>query len=180
MAALTIWTPGGGLLSYLAPLGLAAAAGTALVVDLDPSGPVPQGSGSLAELISSGPRREDLRPAARGVVLLPNGGVDREASAPVVAALLEGWPAVVFSSPVDDAAYAPIVPVIPLYPGPFSPSFSRFAVFQRTGFEVERPARGIVLPRPSNATVGRMLRGEMPGRSRWVSAWRAVWEHPWH
>ncbi len=179
MAALTIWTPGGGLLSLLAPLGLAAAAGTALVVDLDPSGPVPDDATSLAELAESGPRSEDLRPAATGIAVLPNGGALGDEVAPVIDALLRGWPAVVFKSPADEAHHAPVVPVVPLYPGPFAPTFGRFAVFQRTGFDVDRPPGGIILPRPSSATVGRLLRGEMPGRSRWINAWRGVWEHPW-
>ena len=39
MPALAIWSPEDGVLGAVAPLGLAAAAGTALVVDLDPRGP---------------------------------------------------------------------------------------------------------------------------------------------
>src|SRR3990172_4895059 len=48
--ALAVWTAFDGLLSAVAPLGLAAAAGTALVVDLDPAGPPYPGRNSLAGL----------------------------------------------------------------------------------------------------------------------------------
>ena len=55
MSALAVWTAYDGLLSATAPLGLAAAAGTALVVDLDPEGPVYPGPASLADLVVEGP-----------------------------------------------------------------------------------------------------------------------------
>src|SRR4030066_639874 len=51
MPALAIWTPEDGVLGALAPLGLAASAGTALVIDLDPLGPRYPGEPSLADLV---------------------------------------------------------------------------------------------------------------------------------
>ena len=59
MPALAIWTPEDGVLGALAPLGLAIAGGTALMVDLDPLGPRYPGTRSLADLVSEGPRRAD-------------------------------------------------------------------------------------------------------------------------
>ena len=90
MPALALWTPEDGLLGALAPLGLALAAGTALVVDLDPLGPHYPGSASLADLVAEGPRKADLSPARRGVAVLRNGGVSPAAAAEVVAALVGG------------------------------------------------------------------------------------------
>ena len=86
MPALALWTPEDGLLGALAPLGLALAAGTALVVDLDPLGPHYPGTTSLADLVAEGPRQADLKPAHRGVAVLRNGGVAPAAAAEVVAA----------------------------------------------------------------------------------------------
>jgi hypothetical protein len=177
--ALTVWTKGDGLLSVLAPIGLAVAAGTSLVIDLDPNGPSLRGSGSLAELVRSGPRRDDLQPTAAGPAVLANGGVEAEEAAPVVQALIRGWPSVVLRSPCDVDRFAPIVPVYPLLPGPLFPSPDRFCVYQRTGFEMDRVENGIVLPCPRRGTIRSLLSGSLPVRSRWVRAWRSVWEHPW-
>ncbi len=179
VTALTIWTQGDGLLSVLAPIGLAAAAGTSLVIDLDPDGPSFGGSVSLAALVRSGPRRDDLRPQASGPAVLANGGIDPGEAETVVRALIEGWPSIVMRSPCDAGLFAPVVPVYPLLPGSLTPSPDRFCVFQRTGFYAERGAEGIEIPRPSAATVRSLLTGSLPGRSRWVRAWRPVWEHPW-
>ncbi len=179
MTALTIWTRGDGLLSVLAPIGLAAAAGTCLLIDLDPNGPSFGGTGSLAELVRSGPRRDDLRPQAGGPAVLANGGVDPGEAEAVVRALIEGWPYVVLRSPSDAGLFAPVVPVYPLLPGALSPSPDRFCVFQRTGFYAERGLEGIEIPRPGGGTVRSLLHGSVPARNRWVRAWRPVWEHSW-
>ena len=53
MPVLSIWSSEGGVLGVVAPLALAASAGTALVIDLDPHGPGYAGTGSLG---SSGRR----------------------------------------------------------------------------------------------------------------------------
>jgi hypothetical protein len=179
VAALTVWTHGDGLLSVLGPIGLAAAAGTALVIDLDPKGPSCRGVGSLAALVRSGPRLDDLRPSAAGPALLANGGIEPEAAESVVRALIGGWPVVVLRSPDDRGHFAPVVPVYPLMPGLLASSPDRFCVFQRTGFPAEPGGEGIVLPRPGSGTVQRLLTGSLPVGSKWIRAWRQVWEHPW-
>ena len=84
MTALAVWTAFDGLLSATAPLGLAAAAGTALVVDLDPDGPAYPGRASLADLVADGPRRADLVPSRDGVAVLRNGGVEATAAREVI------------------------------------------------------------------------------------------------
>ncbi|MDH5373057.1 MAG: hypothetical protein OEX97_08960 [Acidimicrobiia bacterium] len=179
LAALTVWTHGDGLLSVLAPIGLAAVAGTSLLVDLDPAGPSFGSATSLAELVREGPRRDELRPVGAGTAVLANGGIEPGDAEPVVQALLKGWPFVVFRTPVAAARFAPLVPVYPMLPGLLAESPGRFCVYQRSGFAVEQPGAGIVVPRPASATVRRLLGGSLPARSRWLRAWQRVWEHPW-
>lgn len=179
LAALTVFTNRDGLLSVIAPIGLAAAVPTCLVVDLDPNGPLLPGVATLAALVESGPRRVDLQPAAEGTAMLANGGICPEEAETVVRHLLDGWPHVVLRSDVDRGLFAPVVPVHPMLPGwPYGDP-SRFCVYQEAGFRVERPAQGIVLPRPTAGTVGKLLNGALPPKSRWISAWREVWAHPW-
>lgn len=183
MPALAIWTPEDGVLGALAPLGLAIAGGTALVVDLDPLGPRYPGDRSLAELVAEGPRRADLSPARRGVAVLRNGGVSAAAAAEVVAALLAGWENVVLrlpSRPLPAEAGPPVVPVHLLLPGRLFPRAAGPAVYQSTRARLALPGPGWRLPVPSADTVSGLLRGRLPvAGDRWVRAWRGVWEEPW-
>lgn len=175
MAVLAIRTPEDGLLGALAPLGLAAAAGTALVVDLDPHGPRYPGEGSLAHLVADGPRRSDLTPLRTGLAVLRNGGVEPGPAREVVDALAEGWPVVVMRLPARDRARADVV-VHPLVVGGLFPP-SPGAVFQDLGFRVTAP--GPVLPPLSRTTAAALLAGTVPRRSRWVQAWKAIGEPAW-
>lgn len=176
---MTIWTKGGGLLSVLAPMGLAVAAGTALLVDLDPAGPSYWGAATLADLARAGPRRADLRPQQPGPAVLANGGIDTADAEPVVRALIEGWPAVVLRNPNDRAGFAPLVPVFPLLPAGVADKPDRFCVFQRTGYETGQTGDGITLPCPRRRTIQNLLGGTLPVRSKWIRAWRDVWGHTW-
>jgi hypothetical protein len=179
VAVLAVRTPEDGLLGALAPLGLGAAAGTALVVDLDPAGPHYPGSGSLADLVDDGPRRSDLSPDRTGLAVLRNGGVKADAAGEVLAALEDGWPAVVLRLPATPAAGREAdVAVYPLLPGGlFSVHAHGPAVFQNLGFRI--PAPGLQLPVLSRATAAALLAGSVPARSRWVRAWKPVWEGQW-
>lgn len=183
MPALAIWTPEDGVLGALAPLGLAIAGGTALVVDLDSLGPRYPGSRSLADLVSEGPRRADLGPARRGVAVLRNGGVSAAAAAEVVAALLAGWERVVLRlppRPMPADAGAPVVPVHLLLPGGLFARSVGPAVYQSTRAVLPLPGPGWRLPVPARGTVAGLLRGRLPvAGDRWVRAWRRVWEGPW-
>ena len=165
------------MLGALAPLGLGAAAGTALVVDLDPAGPRYPGMGSLASLVADGPRRSDLNPDRAGLAVLRNGGIDGAAAHEVVAALVDGWPSVVLRLPASGSGRADIL-VRPLVPGGLFPSDdAATAVFQDLGFRL--PAPGPVLPVLSRGTAAALLAGSLPARSRWVRAWKAAWEGAW-
>jgi hypothetical protein len=170
-----------GLLSTLAPLGLAAAAPTALMVDLDPEGPAYPRDASLARLVADGPTARDLQPSRTGLAALRNGGVDYDDAEHVIDALGEGWPNVVLRVPraIATRPIAPIVPVVPLFPGLLSIPQSRPAVFQDAGFRVKPTAPGPILPRPGRRTIAALLEGRVDARSRWIKAWREVWNLPW-
>jgi hypothetical protein len=154
-----------GLLSIVAPLGAAAAVGTALVVDLAPDAPpLPGGRRTVADLVADGPSAEDLTPHRRGVAVLRSGGVDADAAGDVVAALRQGWPFLVERRPSAGIVVAPV----------FGPP-SDAVVHQPTGLVPLPPdLPGIVLPRLSPSTAKRLLTGREAG-GRWVRAWRRVW-----
>jgi hypothetical protein len=179
MPALATWTPEDGVLGAVAPLALACAAGTALVVDLDPDGPSYPGR-TLAALVEEGPTRADLQPHRRGVAVMGNGGIGPADAAEVVDALTAGWPRIVlrlpaWPPPTPDRRTVPILALTPLI-GPVAGP----AVYQRSIWRMEPPGPGIVLPRPSGSTIRALARGAMPGPSRWVRAWRDVWDVPWN
>lgn len=182
MPALTIWSPEDPLLGLVAPLAAAIAApGPAIVVDLDEAGPAYPGQRSLADLVVEGPTRSELSPSRRGVVLLRNGGVDVPTARPVLAAIAEGWPWVVFRSPavrpVTDAA---VVPVLPLLPGELlSRPSTRPAVYQRGGWPMVPPGPGVVLPRPAPRTLGALLSVRIPAPDRWLKRWSRIWRYRW-
>lgn len=180
MPALAIWSPEDAVLGVVAPLALAAAAGTALVVDLDPEGPRYPGSGSLADLVRDQPRRDDLHPVRAGVAVLRNGGIEPDEAEEVLRALARDWPAVVLRLPWDHAGGDGAVPIIPLVPGGLLRRTATQAVYQRAAWRVERPGPGVVLPPPGRATLAGLLAGRSPfPRDRWVRAWSRVWNHPW-
>lgn len=175
MAVLAISTTEDGLLAAISPLGLAAAAGTALVIDCDPAGPQYPGPASLAELVARGPTRTELEPVGAGVATLRNGGIGIEAARDVLAALIESWPAVVLRMPSFDAAPWPLIRCAPLLPGGWFEMPDPPAVYQDCGWSVSPPPGGIVLPRPAPATIDGLLRGRLGRRDRWIRAWGRVW-----
>jgi hypothetical protein len=161
-------------------LALAAAAGTALVVDLDPGGPRYPGEATLAGLVAEGPRRSDLEPDAKGVAVLGNGGIEPEAAEEVLAALVQGWPAVVFRLAPHHRGGDGAIPILPLVPGNLLAGVSSPALYQRSGWNVEPPGPGIVLPRPRRAVLGALLTGVVPGgKDPWIRTFRRVWERRW-
>ncbi len=170
------------MLGALAPLGLALAAGSALVVDLDSGGPHYPGERSLADLVAAGLRRPDLVPRP-GVAVLRNGGVAAATAAGVVDALVAAHPTVVLRLPPRPRPVLdghPVVPVRMLLPGNLFPLGDGPAVFQATPALVRLPAAGIRLPVPRPITVDSLLHGRRPpGRDRWIAAWGAVWRFPW-
>lgn len=167
-----------GLLSAIAPLGLGAAAGTALVVDTDPDGPAYPGSASLATMLAEGPRRADLTPARAGLAVLRSGGASLAEAGDLLGALASGWPAVVVRVPARQPVDGPVVPVAPALPGALAERPAARHVVQATGL-APAPRDGIVLPRPSGRLVRDLLSGVVRPRDRWIRAWRPVWEVVW-
>lgn len=172
------------VLHALAPLGLAAARGTALVVDLDEEAPSYPGSTSLAKLVVSQPRLADLRPRREGVAVLPNGSVSPGETAEVVEALVTGWPAVVLRlgpslelpAPLGEL---PVIPVAPLLPGFLHPPLTGPAAFQMISPGPPPRVRGVLLPPLGRSHIHRMLSGMGFPPRRWVQAWRKAWGVTW-
>ncbi len=180
MPAIAIWSPEDEVLGAVAPLALAAAAGTAIVVDLDPVGLRYPGEETLASLVTEGPTKADLSPSQRGVAVVGNGGIDPSEAEDVLRALMHGWPAVVFRLPASHPGGDGAVPVLPLVPGRAFARSPGPAVYQRSGWRVAVPDGAVVLPRPRAATIEALLGGRMPPHGdRWVRAWRTVWSRPW-
>ncbi len=180
MSVLATWSPWDGVLGAVAPLALATAAGTALVVDLDPDGPDYPGEASLATLAADGPRHTDLEPSRTGVAVLRNGGIAADDVEDLLAALAVGWPHLILRLPpgADRPDRPGLVPVRPLAPGALFAD-DQPAVYQRGPWPADRPVAGVVLPRPRPGTIRSLLEGRRPGPSRWLRKWGSVLEFPW-
>lgn len=167
------------LLHHLAAIGLAAARGTALLVDLDGASPPYPGTITVADLVGDGVHRDHLGPSRKGVAVLPNGGADPERALELVEALRQGWPALVVRIGRLATSPYPHVPVVPALPVPLGPSESGRYVRQR--LRRRRPPRGdgVDLPVLRRGQVWAMVEGRVDARSAWVKAWRPVWDLPW-
>ncbi|MFZ0013233.1 MAG: hypothetical protein WAL25_03865 [Acidimicrobiia bacterium] len=166
------------VLSLVAPIGLAASVGTGLVVDLGPARPEP-GARTLRDLNSEGPSLAEMSPGRTGVAFLAGGGISAVDAAEIIERLAGRWP-VVSVRVVDSSDWPfPVVPVVPLYPGRLLASHEPRGVWQPVGNGATPPGPGPVLPRLRPAITRRLLAGQLPRRSRWVGAWRQVWEMPW-
>ncbi|MDX1449595.1 MAG: hypothetical protein R3246_11095, partial [Acidimicrobiia bacterium] len=155
------------MLHRIAPFGLAASAGTALIVDLDPRSPSLPGP-TLATLLAEGLTARHLRPARKGVAVVGNGGISPKQADELLRDLLAGWPAVVLRMPLA----APAIPVLPLEPPEIRPDPSGRAVWQAATRGSHGP--GLVLPPVGRTVVRRLCRGQVEPRHRWVRAWTPV------
>ncbi len=164
------------VLSLVSPIGLAGSLGTGLVIDLVTSGG--QGARTLRDLLVDGPTLDELSPGRGGVAFLRGGGVEVGEATDLLDRLASRWPAVVLRVTGITSAY-PTVPVIPLYPGSLLRSEETMGVWQPVGQGSTPPGAGPVLPRLRPGALRRLLGGTLPRRSRWVLAWRQVWEMPW-
>ena len=173
---LGVWSPDP-VLSTVAPIGLAASAGTALVIDMVATAKT--SARTLADLVSDGPALSELSPGRPGVAWLPAGKVDRGDAVELMDRLAAHWPALVVRVPDHDFPFAS-VPVIPLFPGRLLPvRLPPRGVWQPVADGADPPGPGPVLPRLRAGLVRRMLSGQIPRKSRWVASWSAVWEMPW-
>jgi hypothetical protein len=176
MAVSGIYVANDGVLGVVAPIGMAAAVGTCLVVDLCEGGPT--GGVTLATLVRDGPSSEQLRPKRRGVSFLRNGGISAQDAAEVVGALCGNWPNVVLRVGASDEAVGEVgaVTVRAILSGPFVAEPEVAAVLQPTGLgATPKNHHGHVLSRLSARTVRTVLAGRVNQRSAWVRSWRPVW-----
>ena len=177
MAVIAVWSPFDLILSIVAPLGLAAHAGTALVVDLDESGTVLASEDDLASLVRRGPTEAQLTPRRSGVAVLANGGVGVSEASDVIAALAQRWPNLVLRCAPDAAASHFAVGIVPVLPEPFSVPVEGDVVYQRTSFGGEAKSGAAVLPVPRPSTVRALLSGRMPARrDRWIRSLGQIWK----
>lgn len=176
MSVLALWSPVDLTLGVVGPLGATAAAGTALLVDLDPNGPRYGGAHSLAELVTQGPSRSQLEPTRSGPAVLANGGVSPEDAEEVVSALVSMWPNVVLRCAPDSNVRGSAIALLPLLPTPFTPQVDGAAVYQRTSLATRQPSGEVALPVPRPATVRALLAGRRPRpRDRWIRSFGQVW-----
>ncbi len=165
-------------MAAIAPLGLALAARSALLVDLDPHGPPYPGERSVVEMATDGPTRLELTPGRARVAALRSGGADPSSGIEVVQLLARSWPALVVRVGHFPVPF-PIIPVRPLWPGFLAPIGERPSVWQRVRGGADPPGPGPELPPPGRRVVMALLAGRRPMASRWVRSWERVWELPW-
>ena len=169
------------VLSVLAPLGLAVAGDQAsLLIDLDPKGPAYPSRRSLADLVSDGPTRAELRPGAHGIAVLRNGGIDWNDAIGTIERLATSWSSLTLRVGLDDAGLPwPVIPVVPLLPGFLAIRDGRPAVWQASERGQVAPGPGPVLPPLGRKVVYQLLETRLNPQGRWVRGWRQVWELPW-
>lgn len=165
------------VLSLAAAVGLTGSMGTGLVVDLTRRGGAP-GERSLRDLVTDGPTLAELSPGRPGVALIPGGAVETTEAVGVIERLSDRWPTVVVRVDIPIESF-PTVPVIPLYPGRLLQVEESRGVWQPLGSGDRPPGPGPVLPRLRPSVLRRILAGNLPRKSRWVAAWRRVWDLPW-
>jgi hypothetical protein len=165
------------ILSLVAPIGLAASVGTALVIDMV----APRGGEArrtLRDLAEDGPTLSELSPGRRGVAFLAGGGLEMARAIEVIERLSGRWPAITVRVAHHELGY-PTIPVVPLYPGRLLIPAEPHGVWQPVGSGATPPGPGPVLPRLRPSVLRRILAGQLPRWSRWVAAWRPVWDMPW-
>jgi hypothetical protein len=165
------------VLSLFGAFGLAASAGTALVVDMAESWRV-RTDRTLADFLENGPALHELSPARGGVAVIAIGPIDPVNAVPIVERLAVNWPAVVVRCSADSWP-GPKVPVRPLLPGMLAATDPSPAVWQTVNRGTRPPGPGPVLPRLGSRTAHGLMMGRLPRRGRWLGVWAQVWGMPW-
>lgn len=164
------------MLSWIGPIGLALAAGTALIVDVR-TRYLPEAK-TLAQIMVDGPSLLDLSPGRRGVATIASGSMSSDEIAQAVEVLAGRWPALVVRS--DGRLWlGPTVPYRAILPGFLRPGEPIPSVWQPAIGAPVPSLPGPVLPRLGRRPVMAMLEGRAPLARRWVDSWRAIWEMPW-
>lgn len=164
------------VLAWVGPIGLALAAGTALIIDVRPH--ARSRTGTLADLMAEGPRLHDLSPGRRGVAHIVSGPMEAGDLNLGIETLAGRWPALVVRS--DGRVWqGPTVPYRPILPGLLMETHPSPSVWQPTSGAGIHSVPGPVLPRLGHRAVVAMLEGKLPGARRWVNAWQPIWDMPW-
>ncbi len=165
------------VMSAIAPIGLAASQGTALVVGcVGFSGRL--GPRTLADIVSDGPRHDELSPGRPGVARIAAGPIDGDRVTEFVDRLAASWPAVVVA--VGNESWpGPTVPVHVLYRGLLETWEQGASVWQPIGVGARPPGPGPLLPTISPRHVRSMLMGRLPRATEWLAVWRQVWRMSW-
>lgn len=163
------------VMSVVGPIGLAAATGTALLIDM--ANQMGGAQRTLSDLMADGPRLDELSPGRKGVAVLRAGYLTTETLA-FIDQLATRWPAVVVR-PGPEGWSGPTVPLRPLYPGWLAQATTEAAVWQQLPSSPRPPGPGPVLPVLRPGVVRRVLSGGMPDQGKWLKVWERVWELPW-
>ncbi len=165
------------VMSVIAPVGLAASVGTALIIDHIGASEA-RSTRTLADTAAEGPRLDEISPGRPGVARIIAGPLDAAETLAAAESLATRWPAVVVRA-ADSDWPGPLVPIHVLY-GPAPQTWKEgAAVWQSLATGHKPPGPGPVLPPLKPAAVRQILRGWMPRPGRWIRAWRPVWEMPW-
>jgi len=165
------------VLAWVGPIGLALAAGTALIVDVRPDSR--SRSGTLADLMAEGPRLNDLSPGRRGIAHIDSGVMEPNDLYGAIETLAGRWPALVVRSDGGRLWQGPTVPYRPVLPGLLMERHPTPSAWQLTSGTGIRALPGPVLPRLGRRSVVAMLEGKLPIARRWVRAWQPIWDMPW-
>lgn len=161
------------VLHHIAPLGLAAGAGTCLVVDLDPAAPG-YSQRTLRQLVDDGPSSIDLT-VSRGVSVISNGGVEYEEASELIEYLITVWGRVVLRSGRTSHPYRTLE-VEPLLPQPLTPKSPDVFQSVQSG---QRMDGTMMLPQLRRHQIRAILDGQLEPRWRWTRAWRVAWSRAW-
>jgi hypothetical protein len=163
------------VLSLLGALGLGAAAGTALIVDMTRGVKTDR---TLADLIEDGPALLELSPARSGVAVISAGPIEAVDGWALIERLSANWPAVVVRCAAE-VWPGPTVPVRALLPGLLAPTEVTPAVWQTVLGGVRPTGPGPVLPRLGARSARNLVAGRLPTRGSWLRVWERVWSMPW-
>ncbi len=161
------------ILGRLAPIGMGAAAGTCLVVDLADRIGYRGAATTLGALRTSGFHRSHLQPGREGVAIVSRGDLAIDEALDVTSELVRRWPATVIRMPALDVAS----PRRPIVVRPFLPELEAESpervVWQRLSLGQQPP--GPSLPPISRGRAQQILRGAVSSRWRWVRSWAQIW-----
>ncbi len=166
------------VLRQIAPVGLAAARGTCLIVDADPAARPYSGAPRLEEMVDRGLRLSELVPERKGVAIVSARSMPFDDLLDHADALARFWPGIVIRTGTSRARI-PNVPVVALLPPPLDERSDGPAIYQTCRRGAKVPTPGLGLPPLGRSRIRSLLAGIVEPRWGWVRAFRSAWELPW-